>query len=140
MREERAPEPAGSAAGSRTVRCRPLTSPGREAAPSWRLPRVAFTGLRGTQGWEARGARLNTQKALDGCYHLTVAPSQPLTHLPSPPSSTLNEANTSSTISCDSPLEPQEEPEPQVEPELELEPPLDSSCPGHRAEAEDSFL
>ncbi|XP_030878702.1 platelet-derived growth factor receptor beta-like [Leptonychotes weddellii] len=67
-----------------------------------------------------------------------VADEGPLESSPSLASSTLNEANTSSTISCDSPLEPQEEPEPQVEPELE--PPLDSSCPGHRAEAEDSFL
>lgn len=83
---------------------------------------------------------------------VAVVPSQPLTHLPSPSSSTLNEVNTSSTISCDSPLEPQEEPdpepqpEPQVEPELEPGPeleqewPPDSSCPGPRAEAEESFL
>ncbi|XP_062941796.1 platelet-derived growth factor receptor beta isoform X1 [Cynocephalus volans] len=70
----------------------------------------------------------------------------PLEGSPSLASSTLNEVNTSSTISCDSPLEPQEEPEPesqpepQVEPEPELEQPLDSGCPGHRAEVEDSFL
>ncbi|EAW61747.1 platelet-derived growth factor receptor, beta polypeptide, isoform CRA_b [Homo sapiens] len=60
--------------------------------------------------------------------------------------STLNEVNTSSTISCDSPLEPQDEPEPepqlelQVEPEPELEQLPDSGCPAPRAEAEDSFL
>nr|KAF6448335.1 platelet derived growth factor receptor beta [Rousettus aegyptiacus] len=76
----------------------------------------------------------------------------PLEGSPSLASSTLNEVNTSSTISCDSPLEPQEEPdpepqpEPQVEPELEPGPeleqewPPDSSCPGPRAEAEESFL
>lgn len=67
-------------------------------------------------------------------------------HLSSLSSSTLNEVNTSSTISCDSPLEPQEEPEPEPQPEpqveLELEPewPPDSSCPELRAEVEDSFL
>ena len=59
-------------------------------------------------------------------------------------SSTLNEVNTSSTISCDSPLEPQEEPEPEPQPASQVEPepkwPPDSSCPGPRAEAEDSFL
>ncbi|XP_077652991.1 platelet-derived growth factor receptor beta-like [Urocitellus parryii] len=61
-------------------------------------------------------------------------------------SSTLNEANTSSTISCDSPLDPQEEPEPEPLPhpqgdsQMELEPPMDAGCPGPRAEAEDSFL
>lgn len=66
--------------------------------------------------------------------------------LPPSSSSTLNEVNTSSTISCDSPLEPQEEPEPepqlerQVEPEPELEQLPDSGCPAPRAEAEDSFL
>jgi platelet-derived growth factor receptor beta len=71
---------------------------------------------------------------------------QPLTYLPPSSSSTLNEVNTSSTISCDSPLDPQDEPEqepqaePQVEPVLELEQPLDSGCPGLRAEVEDSFL
>ncbi|XP_048667837.1 platelet-derived growth factor receptor beta [Marmota marmota marmota] len=63
---------------------------------------------------------------------------------PSLASSTLNEANTSSTISCDSPLDPQEEPEPlpqpQGESQMELEPPMDAGCPGPRAEAEDSFL
>uniref|UniRef100_F6Q748 Platelet-derived growth factor receptor beta n=1 Tax=Equus caballus TaxID=9796 RepID=F6Q748_HORSE len=75
-----------------------------------------------------------------------VADEGPVEGSPSLASSTLNEVNTSSTISCDSPLEPQEEPEPeaqpepQVQPELEPEWPLDSSCPGPRAEAEDSFL
>ncbi|XP_059030010.1 platelet-derived growth factor receptor beta isoform X2 [Mustela lutreola] len=64
----------------------------------------------------------------------------PLESSPSLASSTLNEVNTSSTISCDSPLEPQEEPEPQPEPPTEPQPPLDPSCPGPRAEAEDSFL
>ncbi|XP_046316372.1 platelet-derived growth factor receptor beta-like [Marmota monax] len=65
---------------------------------------------------------------------------------PSLASSTLNEANTSSTISCDSPLDPQEEPEPEPLPQpqgdsqMELEPPMDAGCPGPRAEAEDSFL
>lgn len=77
---------------------------------------------------------------------LTVLPSQPLTHLPCPSSSTLNEVNTSSTISCDSPLEPQEEPEPEPQPESQVEPEAepewlpDSHCPGPLAEAEDSFL
>uniref|UniRef100_A0A8C0LZR8 Platelet-derived growth factor receptor beta n=1 Tax=Canis lupus familiaris TaxID=9615 RepID=A0A8C0LZR8_CANLF len=73
-----------------------------------------------------------------------VADDGPLESSPSLASSTLNEVNTSSTISCDSPLEPQEEPEPEPEPQPEPqvvpEPPLDSSCPGPRAEAEDSFL
>ncbi|XP_029410088.1 platelet-derived growth factor receptor beta isoform X2 [Nannospalax galili] len=70
----------------------------------------------------------------------------PLESSPSLASSTLNEVNTSSTISCDSPLDPQEEseqdsqPEPQTEPEAELEQPQDSKCPGSLAEAEDSFL
>uniref|UniRef100_A0A8C6G9J0 Platelet-derived growth factor receptor beta n=1 Tax=Mus spicilegus TaxID=10103 RepID=A0A8C6G9J0_MUSSI len=58
---------------------------------------------------------------------------------PSLASSTLNEVNTSSTISCDSPLELQEEPQ-QAEPEAQLEQPQDSGCPGPLAEAEDSFL
>lgn len=79
-----------------------------------------------------------------------VADESPLEGSPSLASSTLNEVNTSSTISCDSPLDPQEEPEPesqpepQVEPEPEPEPepewPPDSSSPGLRAEVEDSFL
>ncbi|KAK2116670.1 hypothetical protein P7K49_003556 [Saguinus oedipus] len=77
-----------------------------------------------------------------------VADEGPLEGSPSLASSTLNEVNTSSTISCDSPLEPQEEPEPepqlelQVEPgpEPELEQPPDSGCPAPRPEAEDSFL
>ncbi|XP_049503978.1 platelet-derived growth factor receptor beta isoform X1 [Panthera uncia] len=71
-----------------------------------------------------------------------IADEGPLEGSPSLASSTLNEVNTSSTISCDSPLEPQEEPEPepQLEPQVEPEPPLDSCCPGPRAEAEDSFL
>nr|XP_004664829.2 platelet-derived growth factor receptor beta isoform X1 [Jaculus jaculus] len=70
----------------------------------------------------------------------------PLEGSPSLASSTLNEVNTSSTISCDSPLDPQEEPEQklqphtQVEPEMELGEPRDSGCPGPLAEAEDSFL
>ncbi|XP_014444230.1 platelet-derived growth factor receptor beta isoform X1 [Tupaia chinensis] len=70
----------------------------------------------------------------------------PLEGSPSLASSTLNEVNTSSTISCDSPLEPQEEPEPepqpepQVEPKPELEQQPDSGYPGPRTEAEDSFL
>ncbi|XP_045855955.1 platelet-derived growth factor receptor beta isoform X2 [Meles meles] len=64
----------------------------------------------------------------------------PLESSPSLASSTLNEVNTSSTISCDSPLEPQEEPEPQPEPPAEPQPPMDPTCPGPRAEAEDSFL
>lgn len=54
-------------------------------------------------------------------------------------SSTLNEVNTSSTISCDSPLELQEELQ-QAEPEAELEQPQKSGCSGPQAEAEDSFL
>lgn len=58
---------------------------------------------------------------------------------PSLASSTLNEVNTSSTISCDSPLELQEESQ-QAEPEAQLEQPQDSGCPGPLAEAEDSFL
>ncbi|XP_010625467.1 platelet-derived growth factor receptor beta isoform X1 [Fukomys damarensis] len=53
---------------------------------------------------------------------------------PSIASSTLNEANTSSTISCDSPLDPQEEREP------ELEQPLNPGCPGPQVQVEDSFL
>uniref|UniRef100_A0A8D1JUY4 Platelet-derived growth factor receptor beta n=1 Tax=Sus scrofa TaxID=9823 RepID=A0A8D1JUY4_PIG len=75
-----------------------------------------------------------------------VADEGPLEGAPSLASSTLNEVNTASTISCDSPLEPQEEPEPepQLEPRGELEPeperPLEAGCPGPRAEAEDSFL
>nr|SCW25082.1 Activated tyrosine kinase PDGFRB [Homo sapiens] len=75
-----------------------------------------------------------------------VADEGPLEGSPSLASSTLNEVNTSSTISCDSPLEPQDEPEPepqlelQVEPEPELEQLPDSGCPAPRAEAEDSFL
>ncbi|KAM6149082.1 platelet-derived growth factor receptor beta isoform 1-T1 [Erethizon dorsatum] len=71
-----------------------------------------------------------------------VAEEGPLEGSPSLASSTLNEANTSSTISCDSPLDPQEEPdpEPQVEPELELEQPPNSGCPRLQVEAEDSFL
>ncbi|XP_058136938.1 platelet-derived growth factor receptor beta isoform X2 [Dasypus novemcinctus] len=68
----------------------------------------------------------------------------PLEGSPSLASSALNEVNTSSTISCDSPLEPQEEPElepePQEEPQPEPERPQGSGCPGPRAEAEDSFL
>ncbi|XP_038628191.1 platelet-derived growth factor receptor beta [Tachyglossus aculeatus] len=50
-------------------------------------------------------------------------------------SSTLNEVNTSSTISCDSPLEPQEELEPEPEVEAAGQP-----QPGLPAEVEDSFL
>ncbi|KAJ8777176.1 hypothetical protein J1605_014559 [Eschrichtius robustus] len=73
-----------------------------------------------------------------------VADEGPLEGSPSLASSALNEVNTSSTISCDSPLEPQEEPEPEPQPESQVEPepkrPPDSSCPGPRAEAEDSFL
>lgn len=75
-----------------------------------------------------------------------MADEGPLEGAPSLASSTLNEVNTASTISCDSPLEPQEEPEPepQLEPRGELEPeperPLEAGCPGPRAEAEDSFL
>lgn len=71
---------------------------------------------------------------------------QPVTHSPSPSSSTLNEVNTSSTISCDSPLEPQEEPEPEPQPDSQVPPEAepewlpDASGPGLRAEAEDSFL
>ncbi|XP_059554878.1 platelet-derived growth factor receptor beta [Myotis daubentonii] len=70
----------------------------------------------------------------------------PLEGSPSLASSTLNEVNTSSTISCDSPLEPQEEPEPEPQPESQAQPEAEpewlpeSSCPGHQAEAEDSFL
>ncbi|XP_006893811.1 PREDICTED: platelet-derived growth factor receptor beta [Elephantulus edwardii] len=60
---------------------------------------------------------------------------------PSLASSTLNEVNTSSTISCDSPLEPQEEPELEAEPPEELEAQsLGLGFPGPRAETEDSFL
>ncbi|KAM9105412.1 platelet-derived growth factor receptor beta isoform 4-T7 [Megaptera novaeangliae] len=73
-----------------------------------------------------------------------VADEGPLEGSPSLASSALNEVNTSSTISCDSPLEPQEEPEPEPQPESQVEPepkrPPDSSCPGPRPEAEDSFL
>ncbi|XP_016066087.1 PREDICTED: platelet-derived growth factor receptor beta isoform X2 [Miniopterus natalensis] len=75
-----------------------------------------------------------------------VADEGPLEGSPSLASSTLNEVNTSSTISCDSPLELQEEPEPEPQPEsrveLEAEPEWlpESSCPEPRAEAEDSFL
>ncbi|KAF6082432.1 platelet derived growth factor receptor beta [Phyllostomus discolor] len=70
----------------------------------------------------------------------------PLEGSPSLASSTLNEVNTSSTISCDSPLDPQEEPEPGPQPESPVEPEAepewlpDPSGPGPRAEAEDSFL
>ncbi|XP_076993517.1 platelet-derived growth factor receptor beta isoform X2 [Tamandua tetradactyla] len=70
----------------------------------------------------------------------------PMEGSPSLASSTLNEVNTSSTISCDSPMEPQEEPEPEPQsqpqemPEMELEQPQDPGCPGPRAEMEDSFL
>ncbi|KAM6224242.1 platelet-derived growth factor receptor beta [Rhynchocyon petersi] len=72
----------------------------------------------------------------------------PLEGSPSLASSTLNEVNTSSTISCDSPLEPQEEPELEPESPEELDPkfehgleqPVGSGCTGPRAEAEDSFL
>lgn len=67
-----------------------------------------------------------------------------LSHLPPPSSSTLNEVNTSSTISCDSPLDPQEDPEldPQQhgEPEPQPEQHLEASCPAQQAEVEDSFL
>ncbi|XP_006863938.1 PREDICTED: platelet-derived growth factor receptor beta [Chrysochloris asiatica] len=71
---------------------------------------------------------------------------------PSLASSTLNEVNTSSTISCDSPLEPQEEPEPEPQPlrepepepepkpEPQLESPLGLRCSGPQTEMEDSFL
>ncbi|KAM9253681.1 platelet-derived growth factor receptor beta isoform 1-T1 [Dugong dugon] len=77
-----------------------------------------------------------------------VADEGPLEGSPSLASSTLNEVNTSSTISCDSPLEPQEEPELEPQPQDELGPepeprpeqPLGPGCPGPRAEAEDSFL
>ncbi|XP_054424160.1 platelet-derived growth factor receptor beta isoform X2 [Pteronotus mesoamericanus] len=70
----------------------------------------------------------------------------PLEGSPSLASSTLNEVNTSSTISCDSPLDPQEEPEPECQLESPVQPEAepgwlpDSSGPGPRAEAEDSFL
>lgn len=68
----------------------------------------------------------------------------PLEGSPSLASSTLNEANTSSTISCDSPLEPQEEPEaepqPQGEPESEPEQKPEPTCLTWQAEVEDSFL
>ncbi|XP_042548025.1 platelet-derived growth factor receptor beta [Dipodomys spectabilis] len=67
----------------------------------------------------------------------------PMEGSPSLASSTLNEANTSSTISCDSPLDLQEEPEPEpqaMEPQPELPQPPDSGCPELRAEVEDSFL
>ncbi|KAG8504484.1 Platelet-derived growth factor receptor beta [Galemys pyrenaicus] len=68
----------------------------------------------------------------------------PLEGSPSLASSTLNEVNTSSTISCDGPLELQEETEPEPpppgEPAPELEWQPDPSGPGPRAEAEDSFL
>nr|KAF6481446.1 platelet derived growth factor receptor beta [Molossus molossus] len=75
-----------------------------------------------------------------------VADEGPLEGSPSLASSTLNEVNTSSTISCDSPLEPQDEPEPEPQPESQVEPGAepewlpDSNCPGPLAEAEDSFL
>ncbi|KAI5935265.1 Platelet-derived growth factor receptor beta [Manis javanica] len=73
-----------------------------------------------------------------------VADEGPLEGSPSLASSTLNEVHTSSTISCDSPLGPQEEPEPesQLEPQVEPEPerPQDSSCPRPRTETEDSLL
>lgn len=75
-----------------------------------------------------------------------VADEGPLEGSPSLASSTLNEANTSSTISCDSPLEPQEEAELEAqveapeEPPPEQEQPADPGCLGLRVEAEDSFL
>ncbi|KAM5300489.1 platelet-derived growth factor receptor beta isoform 2-T2 [Ctenodactylus gundi] len=75
-----------------------------------------------------------------------VAEEGPLEGSPSLASSTLNEANTSSTISCDSPLDPQEEsepepqPEPQMAPEPEVAQPSDSGCSRPQAEVEDSFL
>ncbi|XP_054997344.1 platelet-derived growth factor receptor beta isoform X1 [Sorex araneus] len=73
-----------------------------------------------------------------------VAEEGPLEGSPSLASSTLNEANTSSTISCDSPLEPQEEPEaapqPQGEPEPQPERPPEASRAACQAEGEDSFL
>uniref|UniRef100_A0A7M4FYV5 Platelet-derived growth factor receptor beta n=2 Tax=Crocodylus porosus TaxID=8502 RepID=A0A7M4FYV5_CROPO len=52
-------------------------------------------------------------------------------------SSTLNEANTSSTISCDSPLIPAQDEEP--EPDPELKPGCQEPSPG-RHDAEESFL
>lgn len=73
-----------------------------------------------------------------------VSDEGPLEGSPSLTSSTLNEANTSSTISCDSPLEPQEEPELEPQPQEEPEPQPEwqpiPSCLGPRAEVEDSFL
>lgn len=82
----------------------------------------------------------NTRKPLGHCcYPPGVSPGSFLTYLFPSSSSTLNEVNTSSTISCDSPLEVQEEPQ-QAEPEAQLEQPQDSGCPGPLAEAEDSFL
>uniref|UniRef100_A0A8D0GE82 Platelet-derived growth factor receptor beta n=1 Tax=Sphenodon punctatus TaxID=8508 RepID=A0A8D0GE82_SPHPU len=51
-------------------------------------------------------------------------------------SSTLNEANTSSTISCDSPLGPQQEEEEQAP---QLKPGCQEQNPGHQ-DVEDSFL
>ncbi|XP_037364848.1 platelet-derived growth factor receptor beta isoform X3 [Talpa occidentalis] len=68
----------------------------------------------------------------------------PLEGSPSLASSTLNEVNTSSTISCDGPLELQEEAEPEPQPPGEPEPEQewqpDPKGPEPRAEAEDSFL
>lgn len=73
-----------------------------------------------------------------------VAEEEPPEGSPSLASSTLNEVNTSSTISCDSPLDPQEDPElePQQhgEPEPQPEQHLEASCPVQQAEVEDSFL
>lgn len=82
--------------------------------------------------------KVNAGKLLDNAVTATLRVPQFLSDLHLSSSSTLNEVNTSSTISCDSPLDLQEEP--QAEPEAELEQPQDSSSPGPVAETEDSFL
>lgn len=90
-------------------------------------------------GTGVSGCKANTRKPLrQRCYLPGVFP-QFFSDLFPSSSSTLNEVNTSSTISCDSPLELQEEPQ-QAEPEAELEQPQESGCSGPQAEAEDSFL
>eukprot|EP00069_Balaena_mysticetus_P022588 bmy_14432T0 len=64
--------------------------------------------------------------------------------LPDPKPEVADEGPLEGSPSLASPLEPQEEPEPEPQPESQVEPepkrPPDSSCPGPRAEAEDSFL
>ncbi|XP_048187298.1 platelet-derived growth factor receptor beta [Perognathus longimembris pacificus] len=70
-----------------------------------------------------------------------LARQRPVEGSPSLASSTLNEANTASTISCDGPLDPQEEPGPPAA-EPPPDPPRrpDSRGPPPPADVEDSFL